>query len=441
MKSRNLITIIAALAYTGAAYSQTPDQPRPDGPRPDAAMADRIKSRIEQLRKDGKNEEADRMEKRVKEYKDKMSAAHHDGQTKAPDKAPDQKREAARKEMMSLAERMKKHLVEELRKDGKNEEADRVDAMAKKFAEKMAEHRSGQHGQAGEKGQHDSSHHGAKEGQASAEHGHRMHPPMVGAANANTPHSPWQHHGQWGNSSGHQGEMTPWAASGAWGHHRGQGGQPLEGRGHHRGHGGRGHHHGHGHRDHGFGQQGGGISPWGRGHGMRGGMSPWGAPGAWGQQRGQGHREFGGGQFGGMAPWGRGFGMRGGMPSWGGPQGRGFGMSHGMSPWGAPPPWAGQQHKKDGHSPKGQMPEHKGGMPPQDGPPAWGGKMPHHHQGGEAPKGDKPQSEGQKDGKMNSEHKGEHHHGQKHEDNKEEIRPAGPAGEPAENSVGEPPEV
>ena len=113
-----------------------------------------------------------------------------------------------------------------------------------------------------------------------------------------------------------------------------------------------------------------------------------------------------------------------------------------MTPWGAPPPWAGQQHKKDDHSPKGQMQEHKGGMPPQGGPPAWGGKMPHHHQGGEAPKGDKPQAEGEKeDGKMNPEHKGEHHHGQKHEDNKEEIRPAGPAGEPAENSVGEPPEV
>lgn len=402
-------------------------------------MAERIKGRIEQLRKDGKNEEADRMEKRVKEYAERMSSAHHEGQPKAPDKAPDQKREDARKEFMSMAERMKKHLVEELRHDGKNEEADKVEAMAKKFAENMAAHRNGQHGQPDGKGQQGPGPRGAKNGQANAEHGHHMHPPMMGAANGQAP--------QWGHSFGHHGGMPPWASQGAWGQRRGQGGPSDKGHGHHRGHGGqsheeRGHHRGHGHKGHGFGPQGGMNS--------RGGQGSWGQRGergfgGHGDQRGHGfgHGQFGEhGQPGSMAPWGRGFGMHGGMPPQGGHQGRGFGKSHGMTPWGAPPPWAGQQQpKKDGPAPKGKGPDHKGGMPPQGGPPAWGGMIPH-HQGGDAPRGDKTRPEGKNDdGTMDRNHKGDHHHGPKHEDNKEEIRPAGRAGAASESSVGEPPEV
>ncbi len=437
----------------------------------DPSMAERIKSRIEQLRKDGKNEEADNMQKRVKAMTEHMAAGNRDGQPKA--KAPEQSREDAKKAFMSMAEGMKTHLVEELRKDGKNEEADRIDSMAKKFAENMAKHRSEQQAQSPGKDRKGPSP-SAKGDQSSVGRGHHECPPLMGAANAKSRGGPQEHRGN--------GDQSPNCRE----HHRGYGGHHK----HHRGHGGRG-------QD---------RNQKGRGFGHQGGMTPWASPGSWGNRRGQGQyqRGRGFGMRGGMAPWGshspwsfgqqrnkggerqrgfegRGFGMRGGMAPWGsrspwsfgqqrnkggecpskggerqsGPEGRGFGTQGGMMPWGAPPPfYFGQNNKKGDRDSKEKRPEQKGGpmgrgfgptsgMSPKGGPPAWGGKMPHHQEGDNAPKGDKPKgdkAEGKKDGEKNHEHKGGRHHDENEDGPKEEIRPAGKAGSEVEGSVGEPPQ-
>jgi hypothetical protein len=70
---RTLIPLFAALAFAGTASSQNPDQPRPDGPSPE-----RLKHEIEELRRAGKNEEAEHLEHKARE----MMQRHKDAEAR-----------------------------------------------------------------------------------------------------------------------------------------------------------------------------------------------------------------------------------------------------------------------------------------------------------------------------------------------------------------------
>ena len=59
---RTLIPLFAALAFAGTARSQNPDKPRPDG-----ASLERLKHEVEELRRAGKNEEAERLQHKAHE--------------------------------------------------------------------------------------------------------------------------------------------------------------------------------------------------------------------------------------------------------------------------------------------------------------------------------------------------------------------------------------
>lgn len=67
MKAHLLVPLFAALVLTGTARSETPGQPRPDGPPPGGPMAERLKHKLEELRREGKNEEAERLERHARE--------------------------------------------------------------------------------------------------------------------------------------------------------------------------------------------------------------------------------------------------------------------------------------------------------------------------------------------------------------------------------------
>jgi len=67
MKARFFIPLVSALIFTGIARSQTPDQPRPDGPFPPGPMPERLRHRLEELHRDGKHEEAEHLERHVRE--------------------------------------------------------------------------------------------------------------------------------------------------------------------------------------------------------------------------------------------------------------------------------------------------------------------------------------------------------------------------------------
>ena len=60
------------MIFAGTARSQSPGQPRPDGPPPSRPMAERLKHRLEELRRDGKQEEAERLERRVREMRERL---------------------------------------------------------------------------------------------------------------------------------------------------------------------------------------------------------------------------------------------------------------------------------------------------------------------------------------------------------------------------------
>jgi len=67
MKTPILVPLFAALVFTGVARSENPGQPHPDGPPPAGPMAERLQHRLEELRRDGKNEEADRLQRHARE--------------------------------------------------------------------------------------------------------------------------------------------------------------------------------------------------------------------------------------------------------------------------------------------------------------------------------------------------------------------------------------
>ena len=83
MKSHLLAPMFAALIFTGAARSENPGQPRPDGSPPGGPMAERLKGRLEELRRDGKREEAGQLERHAREMWQKQrgnpQGEHRDG--------------------------------------------------------------------------------------------------------------------------------------------------------------------------------------------------------------------------------------------------------------------------------------------------------------------------------------------------------------------------
>ena len=76
------------MVLTGTARSQSPGQPRPDGlppGGPDGPMAERLKHRLEELRRDGKKEEAERLERRAHEM---MAFRHGNPQGERREESP-----------------------------------------------------------------------------------------------------------------------------------------------------------------------------------------------------------------------------------------------------------------------------------------------------------------------------------------------------------------
>ena len=67
MKAHILVPLFAAFVFTGMARSETPDKPRPDGPPPAGPFAERLKHRIEELLREGKKEEAERLKNHARE--------------------------------------------------------------------------------------------------------------------------------------------------------------------------------------------------------------------------------------------------------------------------------------------------------------------------------------------------------------------------------------
>jgi len=67
MKARSLLPLFATLVFTATARSESPGQPRPDGSLPGGPMAERLKHRLEELHRDGKHEEAKRLEGKASE--------------------------------------------------------------------------------------------------------------------------------------------------------------------------------------------------------------------------------------------------------------------------------------------------------------------------------------------------------------------------------------
>ncbi|MEO6741379.1 MAG: hypothetical protein ABIP20_14110 [Chthoniobacteraceae bacterium] len=83
MKAHLLAPLFAALVFTGTAQSENPGKPPHDGPPPGGPMAERLKHRIEELRREGKNEEAERLERHAREMFAKRGGnpqgGHHEG--------------------------------------------------------------------------------------------------------------------------------------------------------------------------------------------------------------------------------------------------------------------------------------------------------------------------------------------------------------------------
>ncbi len=67
MKTSLLAPLFAALVFTGAARSENPDQPRHDGAPSDAPSPERLRRRLEELHRDGKHEEAERLQRHARE--------------------------------------------------------------------------------------------------------------------------------------------------------------------------------------------------------------------------------------------------------------------------------------------------------------------------------------------------------------------------------------
>ncbi len=66
MKASLLAPLFVALVFTGTAHSQNPDQPHRDGPPP-GPMTDKLRHQIEELNRDGKHEEAERLQHHARE--------------------------------------------------------------------------------------------------------------------------------------------------------------------------------------------------------------------------------------------------------------------------------------------------------------------------------------------------------------------------------------
>ncbi len=163
---RTILSLFAALAFAATARSQNPDKPRPDGP-----SLDRLKHEVEELRRAGKNEEAERLQQKAREAMErrKDSEARERKEPEARDRKPEGAQEPrrekpkgepkpepkgeqksaapqARKEGKfgegQMADRLKGR-IEQLRRDGKGEQAENFAKNARAMWEKR---RGGQAG-------------------------------------------------------------------------------------------------------------------------------------------------------------------------------------------------------------------------------------------------------------------------------------------------------
>ena len=172
MKARILLPLFAALVFSGTARSQNPEQPRPDGPAPDRASPERLKHKVEDLKREGKPEEAERLEHKAKELmerhregapRENKAGGNPEARREAPkaERREEPRREEVRREVPPnpaparheapgqarkegafqggpIADRIKGRM-EQLRRDGKGEQAENF----AKHAREMWEQRRG----------------------------------------------------------------------------------------------------------------------------------------------------------------------------------------------------------------------------------------------------------------------------------------------------------
>ncbi|MCX6981340.1 MAG: hypothetical protein NTV08_11395 [Verrucomicrobia bacterium] len=146
---RTLIPLFAALIFAGTARSQNPDQPGPDGP-----ALERLKHEVEELRRAGKNEEAEARERKpdgAQEVHREKSKSEPNPEGKPEPKeesrksppnpgparpdAPAQVRKDGPFAGGPIAERLKGR-IEALRREGKGEQAEQFAKRAREMWEK-----------------------------------------------------------------------------------------------------------------------------------------------------------------------------------------------------------------------------------------------------------------------------------------------------------------
>ena len=88
---RTLVPLFAALVFAGTARSQNPDQPRPDGP-----SLERLKHEVEELKRAGKNEEAERLEHKAREFMERRKDG--EARERKPEGAQEVRREKPKSE-------------------------------------------------------------------------------------------------------------------------------------------------------------------------------------------------------------------------------------------------------------------------------------------------------------------------------------------------------
>ncbi len=179
MKARILLPLFAALVFSGTARSQNPDQSRPDSPAPDRPSPERLKHKVEDLKREGKREDAERLEHKANELMERQregerrenkAGGNPEARREAPkaERREEPRREEVRRETPPnpaparheapgqarkegafqggpIADRIKGRM-EQLRRDGKGEQAENFAKHAREMWEK---HRGNPQGKGG----------------------------------------------------------------------------------------------------------------------------------------------------------------------------------------------------------------------------------------------------------------------------------------------------
>ncbi len=179
MKARILLPLFAALVFSGTARSQNSEQPRPDGPAPDRPSPERLKHKVEDLKREGKQEEAERLEHKAKELmerhredapRENKAGGNPEARREAPkaERREEPRREEVRRETPPnpaparheapgearkegafqggpIADRIKGRM-EQMRRDGKGEQAENFAKHAREMWEKRRGNSEGKGG-------------------------------------------------------------------------------------------------------------------------------------------------------------------------------------------------------------------------------------------------------------------------------------------------------